>query len=105
VRTAEPAPARPATPPPAAAPAAAPSPVATSAAAATAPGGSSAQDLFDQLRSRLVDAEQQATRHAELEGRIVTLEAALAEAEAEARAAGHALADLRRRLRDLADES
>lgn len=86
----------------AAAPAVAAAPVA--APSSTASGANSAQDLFDQLRSRLVDAEQQATRHLELETRIATLEAALAAAEAEARFAGQALADLRQRLRDLADE-
>ena len=115
-RPAEPGPSRPAATATAAVSAAIPSrtaPAAASTAAATAPvaaaastasGANSAQDLFDQLRSRLVDAEQQATRHAELETRIASLEAALAAAEAEAQSAGQALADIRQRLRDLADE-
>jgi hypothetical protein len=90
-------------PPPPARPAPAPAP------AASAPAGDgSAADLFDQLRSRLVDAERQAARHAELEAHIEALEArgtelesALAEAQAEAAAAVQALADLKHRLRQL----
>lgn len=87
-----------------------PRPAAAAAApAAPAPAGDgSAADLFDQLRSRLVDAERQAARHAELEAHITALEAhsaqleaALAEAQAEATSALQALADLKHRLRQL----
>ena len=75
--------------------------------AATASGGS-AEDLFEQLRSRLVDAERQTARHTELEQHIAALEArggeleaALADAEADARAARMELAELKRRMREL----
>ena len=71
-------------------------------------GGGSAEDLFEQLRSRLVDAEKQSARHAELESHIAALdaranelEAALADAEAEAVAARSQLAELKRRIREL----
>ena len=71
-------------------------------------GGGPAADLFDQLRSRLVEAERHSTRHAELEAHIEALEAhgreleaALESAQADADAAHHALADLKRRIRDL----
>jgi len=73
-----------------------------------AAGGGSAEDLFDQLRSRLVEAERQSSRHAELEAHIAALdaratelEAALAHAETEARGAHAQLADLKRRIREL----
>ena len=72
------------------------------------PGGGSADDLFEQLRSRLVDAERQSQRHAELESHIAALDAraselesALAGAEADARLARGELADLKRRIREL----
>jgi len=85
-----------------------PSPAAASTLAASAPSGNTADDLFEQLRSRLVDAERQTARHAELENHIAALDAhaaeletALAAAQADARAARDALADLKRRLRDL----
>lgn len=75
---------------------------------AAAPTGNSAEDLFDQLRSRLAEAEKQTARHEELESHIAALdaraaelEAALAEADADARAARGELADLKKRLRDL----
>lgn len=78
------------------------------APAPAASTGNSAEDLFEQLRSRLVDAERQTTRHAELEAHIAALDArtteletALAEAQADAATARGALADLKRRLRDL----
>lgn len=71
--------------------------------------GNSSDDLFEQLRSRLVEAERQTARHRELEAHIealdaraAELESALAEAEADARQAREALADLKRRLRELA---
>ncbi len=71
--------------------------------------GNAADDLFEQLRSRLVDAERQSARHAELEAHIsaleahgAELEAALATAEANAYAARSELAELKRRLRELA---
>jgi hypothetical protein len=83
-------------------------PMAVPAPAASMPTGNSADDLFEQLRSRLVDAERQTARHTELETHISALNAhaaelenALAEAQADARAARDALADLKRRLRDL----
>lgn len=70
--------------------------------------GDTAEDLFEQLRSRLSDAERQSARHAELEDHIASLDArateletALADAEAEATTARQALADLKRRIRDL----
>ncbi|MFN2378316.1 MAG: hypothetical protein ABR538_17435 [Candidatus Binatia bacterium] len=88
-------------PPPRIAPEASPEP-------APAGNGHTAADLFEQLRSRLVDAERQTARHSELEAHIEALEArgaqleeALASAEAEAQQAREALADLKRRLRDL----
>jgi hypothetical protein len=94
------APARPVPPPP-------PRPVSAMPAPAAA-GGGSADALFEQLRSRLVDAERVSTRHAELESHIAALDArqaelesALARAEADAQSARHELADLRRRIRDL----
>jgi hypothetical protein len=75
---------------------------------AAASTGNSADDLFEQLRSRLADAERQTTRHTELEAHIAALDAratelenALAEAQAETAAARSALADLKRRLREL----
>jgi hypothetical protein len=78
------------------------------AAAAPLPTGNSATDLFEQLKVRLEDAERQSGRHAELEAHIAALEArsaeletALAAAQAETRGAVDALADLRRRIRDL----
>lgn len=96
-------PARPAIPP-------RPSLAAHSAAAESRPSsGNAADDLFEQLRSRLADAERQSARHAELEAHITALEAhgaelesALAAAEADAHAARAELADLKRRLRELA---
>ncbi|MBI5504155.1 MAG: hypothetical protein HY899_05115 [Deltaproteobacteria bacterium] len=73
-----------------------------------AAGGGSAQDLFEQLRVRLLDAEQNAARHVELEARIAELEDELAAAgddldaaRAEAQAARDALDELRRRIREL----
>lgn len=71
--------------------------------------GNAAEDLFEQLRSRLVEAERQSARHAELEAHIAALEergaeleSALASAEADAHSARAELADLKRRLRELA---
>jgi len=85
-----------------------PAPPLSYAAAASGPAGNSAEDLFEQLRSRLVDAERQTARHNELESHIaaldaraVELESALAAAQADAEEARRALADLKRRLRDL----
>ncbi|HEY2775104.1 MAG TPA: hypothetical protein VGK20_13745 [Candidatus Binatia bacterium] len=87
---------------PAAAPVAAAAPVTSNAASG------SAEDLFEQLRGRLADAERQSARYAELEAHITALEAhsaelegALAAARSDADSARHALADLKRRLRDL----
>jgi hypothetical protein len=78
-------------------------------AAEAPPSGNTSDDLFDQLRSRLADAERQSARHSELESHIaaldaraVELEQALAAAEAEAEAARRELAELKRRLRELA---
>lgn len=86
-----------------------PRPAAAAAPVAAVPAGDgSAADLFDQLRSRLVDAERQAARHTELEAHItaleahsIQLEAALAEAQGEATSALQALTDLKHRLRQL----
>lgn len=86
-----------------------PRPVAAAAAPAPAPAGNgSAEDLFEQLRSRLADADRQSARQAQLEehisaleARSAQLEAALAEAQAEAQAAVQALADLKHHLRQL----
>lgn len=92
-------------PRPAPPPRVAPAPASEPAAAGN---GHTAADLFEQLRSRLVDAERQTARHSELEAHIEALEArgaqleeALASAEAEAQQAREALDDLKRRLRDL----
>jgi hypothetical protein len=86
-----------------------PPPRAAAPAAAPAPSGGSAEDLFEQLRTRLADAERQTARHTELENHIAALDAratelesALAAAEADADAARRELADLKRRLRELA---
>lgn len=94
-----PRPARPAPPPPRPAPT--PAPAADGA-------GASAQDLFEQLRVRLLDAEQNAGRHTELEARIAELEDELARAaddleaaRSEAEAARASLDELRRRIREL----
>ena len=83
----------------------APRPAPSSEAAAA---GGSAQDLFEQLRVRLIDAEQNASRHIELEAHIAELEDELARvgddleaSRADTRAAREALEDLRRRVRDL----
>jgi len=86
-----------------------PRPSAPAEAPAAAPkGNGSAEDLFEQLRSRLADAEAQSARHTQLEEHITALEArgakletALAEAQAEAQAAVQALADLKHHLRQL----
>lgn len=93
------APSRPLPPRPAAAPAPAP---------AASAGGGTADDLFDQLRVRLIEAERQTARHAELEAHISVLEARIGELEAEvadahdqARRAVESLVDLKRRLREL----
>ncbi|MFN2425845.1 MAG: hypothetical protein ABR587_05310 [Candidatus Binatia bacterium] len=87
----------------------APPPAAAVHAPTAAPStGNSAEDLFEQLRSRLVDAERQTARHTELESHIaalderaVELEAALTAAQADADAARGELAELKRRLREL----
>jgi septal ring factor EnvC (AmiA/AmiB activator) len=86
-----------------------PRPASPAEAPAAAPtGNGSAEDLFEQLRSRLADAERQSARHTQLEEHIsaletrsAQLEAALAEAQAEAQAAVQALADLKHHLRQL----
>ncbi len=99
--------AEPAAPPRAARPSAPPAPRPAPSSEAAAAGGS-AQDLFEQLRVRLIDAEQNASRHIELEAHIAELEDELARvgddleaSRADTRAAREALEDLRRRVRDL----
>jgi len=96
-------------PPPRVARAAAP-PLAPRVAAVAEPSaaGGSAQDLFEQLRVRLLDAEHNAARHVELEARIAALEEELAKAgddleaaRAQAQAARGALDELRARIREL----
>jgi len=85
-----------------------PRPISAAPVMPQASAGGSAEDLFEQLRSRLVDAERQSARHSELESHIAALdaragelEAALAHAEAEANAARGELEELKRRIRDL----
>jgi len=85
-----------------------PAPPAEPSPSSAMPSGNSSEDLFEQLRSRLVDAERQTARHTQLESHIAALDAHAAEletelaaAQADARAARQELADLKRRLRDL----
>jgi hypothetical protein len=80
------------------------------APAAPRPTNHSSDDLFDQLRTRLAEAERQTSRHNELENHIAALDAraselesALAAAQADADSARRELADLKRRLRELVD--
>jgi hypothetical protein len=96
-------------PAPPARPVVAPRPTLAPQRAAEAPSGNTSDDLFEQLRSRLADAERQSARHSELESHIAALderagelEQALAAAEADAEAARRELAELKRRLRELA---
>lgn len=101
------------------APAPAPAPVAASqaslpsaAAVAAAAADGSSQDLFEQLRSRLLESEAQAQRHAALEAKIQALDSELARVRAEASASVDAanqatvlvqeeLAALKSRIREL----
>jgi uncharacterized coiled-coil protein SlyX len=94
--------ARPAAPRPVSAAPAPPPPRAATPAA-------SGDDLFEQLRMRLEEAQAQSARHAQLEAHISALDAHIAElgsalvaAQADAEGARAELDDLRRRLRELA---
>lgn len=107
-------------PAPRPAPEARPAETATNSAAdgvaqAMAAAGQS-QDLFEQLRARLLDAEAQSTRHAELEAEIERLNAEVAEAheaaaaevaaaQAETEAVSAELATLKFRIRELVGDA
>ncbi|HYC00202.1 MAG TPA: hypothetical protein VEC57_13790 [Candidatus Limnocylindrales bacterium] len=108
--------ARAAEPPRTASPAAPPAASARATAGVEAGTGGSAQDLFEQLRVRLLEAEQQSSRHADLENRIADLEAELAavreqarseidQARAEAEQAADALIALKRQIRALVGDN
>jgi hypothetical protein len=119
-RPAEPAPAARPAAPPRPAPSLSPAPAAPAAAPPAAPAmtesevraATHSQDLFEQLRVRLLEAEAQSSRHSQLEAEIERLttelarlreeaERALAAAMAETEGVRDELYELKRRIREL----